>query len=193
MIKPWRRLVLITWVGWIGKTTLQNILIQKYWWNKPVSFTTRPPRSEDVSAVDWDGDYFSRERDEYVFLSKENFLKKLWNWDFLEMTFHDENTFYWVSRFLPDGDVCIVVDPVGRAQIMNYFISRWYEVETYYIEGSEKLQEERLIERWDTEKWILRKKRDFLWFSPTNKCVRLSGKKSPSELADVIQNRWNNG
>lgn len=192
MIKPWKRLVLITAVWGAWKTTLLNELIRKYGWQTPVNFTTRKPRTEDVHYIDGEGDYYSRETEEYVFLSKENFLKKLGNGDLLEMTMPND-TFYWVSRFLPYWDVAIVVDPVGRAQIMQYFVSRWYTIETYFIECSEKLQEERLVARGDNDKSIIAKKLDFSRFSPTNKCIRLSGKKSPSELADVIQNRWNNG
>ncbi len=191
MIKRWRRLILITGVWGSWKTTLQNELISKYGWQRPVNFTTRNPRSWDIHSTDEDGDYNGKERDEYVFLNREQFISKFKNWDFLEMTNPADWIYYWVSRFLPDENVAIVVDPVWRSQIMQYFINRWFSIEAYFIECSAKLQEERLIWRWDSEKSIISKKRDLEWFSPTYKCVRLSGKKSPSELADVIQNRWN--
>lgn len=182
------RLILITWVSGSGKTTLQNELLSRGW-KKPINFTTRKPRTQEVYEVSADGDYTSNETEEYVFLDRKTFVTKLLNWDFLEMTMSYWN-FYGVSRFLPEGKTCIVVDPVGRAQIMENFIRRWYTIETYYMECSEQLQFERLTKRGDYEKDILLRKNDFKWYSPTNRCIRLSGKKDPSELADFIENNY---
>jgi len=49
---------------------------------------------------------------------------------------------------------------------------------------------DRITKRGDTDKEIIARKSDFKWYSPTNKCVRLSGKKDPSELADFIEKRY---
>jgi hypothetical protein len=84
--------------------------------------------------------------------------------------------------------VCIILDPVGRSQVLEYFTRKWIELETYYIDISKELQEKRLINRGDSEKQILSRKTDFKWFSPTNKCKRLNGAKYPDELADIIEN-----
>tara|TARA_R110002012_G_C11477016_1_gene594613 strand:- start:605 stop:757 length:153 start_codon:yes stop_codon:yes gene_type:complete len=46
-------------------------------WKRPLNFTTRKPRTEDAREIDEEGDYFSKELDEYVFINKATFLKKL--------------------------------------------------------------------------------------------------------------------
>ena len=181
-----RRIVIITWVSASWKTTLQDELLKR-WWQRPLNFTTRKPR--DVNAfidLDNDWDFNSKELDEYIFLSKENFFKKMKNWDFLENTNYWWN-FYWASTFLPKWNVCIILDPVWRSQVLEYFTRRWIDVETFFIEISQELQEERLIKRLDTEKEILRRKRDFNWFSPTNKCIRLNWRMDTKILANIIE------
>ena len=181
------RIVIITWVSCSWKTTLQNELLNR-WWSRPLNFTTRKPR--DVNALhytDEDWDFSSKELDEYIFLSESNFFKKLKNWDFLENTNYMWNR-YWVSRYLPKWNICIVLDPVWRNQVMEHFSRLWIEYETYYLVISKELQEKRLLKRWDTEKEILRRKRDFNWFSATNKCKILRWDLSWEELADIIEN-----
>jgi len=184
------RIVIITGVSCSGKTSLQNELLQR-WWNRPLNFTTRKPRTEEAlielwPLFEWD-DFTAPEFDEYVFLSRENFLKKLKNGDFLEHTNYWWE-FYGVSRFLWKWNTCIVLDPIGRSQVQEHFVRRWIEIETYYMDINKELQLERLENRWDTEKQIIRRVRDFKWFSPTNKCVRLNWKEDSDILADFIDN-----
>lgn len=186
------RIKLITGVSASGKTTLQELLLQK-WLNRPINFTTRPPRREETEIQLNSNDYIwvdftAQELDEYVFLNREQFLKKLKNWDLLEWT--NFNTyFYWVSNILPEGDVCIVVDPIWRSQIIQYCKQRNIEYETYYLEISPELQTERLNNRGDSEKSILARQKDFDWFSPTRNCTILDWAEDPEILADIILNK----
>jgi len=182
-----RRIIIITWVSCSWKTTLQNELLSR-WWERPFNYTTRKPRDgEAFLNTDEEGDFTSNELDEYIFLKEELFYKKLRNGDFLESTNYLWNH-YWVSSSLPKWNVCIVLDPVGRSQVLEHFVRRWIEVETYYVEINKDLQKERLVNRWDDEKQIISRKRDFKWFSPTNKCIRLNGAKDADLLADLIEN-----
>jgi len=185
------RIIIITWVSASWKTTLQNELLEKGW-VRPLNYTTRKPRDESaLTLVDEEGDFISEELDEYIFISEKNFFKKLKNWDFLESTNYMGNRYWviWGGRIkLPEGDVCIVLDPIWRNQVMEYFTRMWVCFETYYLEITKEIQLERLINRGDTEKQILRRKRDFNWFSPTNKCIRLNWLKSTKELANIIEN-----
>jgi len=183
------RIILITWVWASWKTTLQEELLRR-WWNRPVNFTTRKPRSADINDIDSDWDYISTERDEYIFLSRDNFITKYINWDFIEVT-NPWDRLYWISKYMPEWNVVMVVDPVGRDQILEHFSHKWIEVETYFMSCSKDLQYERLIKRWDDDKSIAEKRRDFKWITPTAKCTIISGKKDPSVLADVIEKKWN--
>lgn len=185
------RIVLLTWVSASGKTTLQEELLRR-WFNRPVNFTTRPARTEEVDLqlnsdnYNW-VDFTAPELSEYVFLTRDQFLKKLKNWDFLEWT--NFNTyFYWASRFLPEWDNCIVVDPIWRSQIIQYCKQRNIEYQTYYLEIDEQTQLSRLTSRWETEKSVLARQRDFSWFSPTRKCTILDWTKPVNILADIISN-----
>ena len=186
------RIILLTWVSASGKTTLQDELLNRGW-SRPINYTTRKPRDENaLSSVDEDWDFTSKELEEYIFISEKNFFKKLRNGDFLESTNY-MGEHYWVigggRTKLPEWDVCIILDPVGRSQVLEYFTNLWIEgVETYYLEINQEEQLKRLAERGDTEKAILRRKRDFKWFSPTNKCTRLNWTKSTEELVSFIEN-----
>ncbi len=169
------RIVIITGVSASWKTTLQEEML-KNGWARPINFTTRKPRNEE-------------ELDEYVFLTKNQFLTKYWNWDFLEQTNYWWN-FYGVSRHLPKWkNLCIVLDPVGRAIVSEWFSRRGIEYETYYLRISPETQEQRLFARGDDEEEVIKRKRDFQWFSPTNKCVILDGRRSAKELLLQIERR----
>lgn len=169
-----RRIIIITWVSWSWKTTLQEELLRR-WWVRPLNFTTRNPRSD-------------LEQDEYIFLTKEQYLYKFWMWDFLE------NTNYWwnmyaVSKYLPEEwNICIVLDPVGRAMASEYFIRNNIEFETIYLDINEKIQEERFLKRWDSIEEVNKRKKDFNWFSPTNNCTILDWRTDVDILANLI---WN--
>ena len=168
-----RRVVIITWVSWSWKTTLQNELLNKGW-KRPINFTTRKPRSE-------------KELDEYIFLDENQFLKKLKNWDFLEFTQYNWN-FYWVSAYLPEWDIAIVLDPVWRSMVSEYFSRKWIEYELYYLDINSDIQRERLEKRWDSVEDIKKRANDLKWFSPTNHCTILDWRTSPTILANLIDN-----
>lgn len=170
-----RRIVILTWVSWSGKTTIQEQML-KNWWVRPINFTTRKPRSDN-------------ELDEYVFLKRKQFLTKYANWDFLEQTNYWWN-FYGVSKYLPkDKNICIILDPVWRATVEEYFSRAWIEVETYYIRIPKEVQEERLYSRGDSDEEVERRKRDYKWFSPTSRCVILDWRKPIENLVEQIE-KW---
>lgn len=174
-------LVIITWVSASGKTTLQELMLSE-WWKRPYNFTTRLPR--------WD-----YELDEYIFLSKDKFFYKLEKWDFLENTNYWWN-YYGVSSNIPSGRVCVILDPVGRSQVLEK-AARWlikHRISTVFIAIDEKTQEKRINKRWDAEEEVAKRSRDFLWFSPTPVCLILDGDKKPDDLLFEIENyiitRW---
>lgn len=152
--------MIITWVSWSWKTTLQQELLKR-WWRRPINFTTRKPRNEE-------------ELDEYVFLNKEHFFYKLNKWDFLEFTNYNGN-FYWVSNQNLDWNICVILDPVWREQVleklnrMNY---NW-NIILIHLNISEAEQKRRLKKRWDTEESIKIRANDFKWFSPHIKAIVL--------------------
>ena len=184
-----KNVVLITWVSASSKTTLLNELMKRGW-KRPLNFTTRKPRTEDAREIDEEGDYFSKELDEYVFINKATFLKKLWNGDFLENVNYWGN-FYWVSSNMPEGNVCIILDPAGRAQATAYLKLRGYNVTTVYIDIWRETQAQRLLNRGDSDEEMWKRKQDFEWFMPTPKCIRLNGVMDSSVLADIIErSQW---
>ena len=147
-------MIIITWVSASWKTTLQNKLVE-LWYKKPINFTTRRPRNDD-------------EADEYVFLSKEQFIKKLMNWDFLEFTYYNWN-FYRISKYISD-DTVLVLDPVWRAQVLSQLSKIWKKAKTIYLKIWTKCQRERILARWGSKKDIEERADDIKWFHPTPSC-----------------------
>lgn len=167
-------LVIITWVSGSWKTTIQEEMLQR-WWKRPLNFTTRKPRN------DW-------ELDEYVFLDRDKYFIKMWNWDFLEHTNYNWN-WYAISKYLPKWNVCIVLDPVGREQVLEK-ISREgldYNVTCVYLDINRKTQDQRLTSRWDSKEQKAERKKDFNWFSPNSTWYVLDGTNEVKELVDYIE------
>lgn len=185
------RLVIITWASASGKTTLQNELLNR-WWVRPINFTTRDPRTPEAeSELNSDNatgeDFTAEELDEYIFLTDEQFHLKLKKWDFLEHTNYNWN-WYGVSKVLPSGSVCIVLDPVWRSQVLEKIARERldYEVTTVFLDISKELQTERLAKRWDSKEEIAKRLEDFKWFHPTRNCLVLDWGIESSKLADII-------
>lgn len=169
--------VIITSPSAWGKTWLQNELVER-WFKSPINFTTRKPRSE-------------KEKDEYVFVTKKVFMRKLANGDFLEHTEFNGN-YYWVSRFLPEWNVVMVLDPTGRSQIMERYARVWLEVATIYLNISPELQLARLEERRMSVIDIKARQKDFDWMSPTKFCLEINGDAPVEEIADIVEDYISN-
>lgn len=181
-------IVLITWVSGSGKSTLQEEFLKRGW-KRPINFTTRKPRSDE-------------ELDEYVFISKDNFMNKLKNWDFLEHVEYNGN-FYWISNcFLRDSfkiwykeyeaaklwdKIVIVVEPIWRAQIIQQLSNLNVKYKSYFLDISQDTQYKRLIKRWDWVEAAKIRANDFKYFTPTSKCIILSGEMSVKTLANIIE------
>lgn len=173
-----RRIVIVTWVSWSWKTTLKNELLSTWERITPTNCTTREPR--------WDW-----ELDEYVFISKERFDLLSENKYFLENTNYWWNLYWILNSFLESNsekNVIIVLDPIWRAIASEYFIRNWIEFETYFLEISPEEQQKRLITRGDSREELLKRQKDFLWFSPTPQCKILSGNNSTECLVKLINN-----
>ena len=169
------KIVLLTGVSWSGKTTLQEELIHRGW-ASPQHFTTRKPRGDE-------------ELDDYVFLTREQFLTKLGNWDFLE---HMEFNWAWysISKFLPKmKNVVIIVDPEGRQQLTKKFKREWVEYKSYYLDIDKQTQTERLAKRGDEEETKKERSNDFDLFFPSPKCKILDWSLDATHLADIIENK----
>lgn len=167
------KIVIITWVSGSGKTTLQEEL-KKQGWFKPINFSTRKPRND-------------LELDDYVFITKEQFIKKLINWDFLEFTTY-WNNFYWIAN-LPenlDKNYAIILDPIWRAQIMKKFAELWIKYHMIYLDISKETLKERLINRWDCINEIEKRVIDLEWFHPTSKSIIIDWTTSTKTIVDVI-------
>jgi guanylate kinase len=171
-----KRLVILTGISGSWKTCLQNELMNIYWWKAPINFTTRAPRSDD-------------DKDEYVFLSEQQFFNKLRNWDFLEDTKGYDN-YYAISRVLPDSDIVLVLDSAWREQVVKAMV--WidtHSVETYYLSLSDFQQECRLSKRGDSEEVKEKRKNDSSFITPSTSCTIINGEEPTSELAEWINNR----
>lgn len=175
MQENWKKvLVTITWVSWSGKSTLQSQLVNSQGWKKPINFTTRKPRSD-------------REKDEYVFLTEDQYFTKLKNWDFAEYIKYGDN-YYAISKYLSDWVNCMVVDPVGRAVFQKYCAERDIPIFSILIEISEDLQEYRLgFLRRESVSEIEKRKRDFIYMKNTGDYdLVLDWSKPIEKLEDII-------
>lgn len=167
-------LLIITGISASGKTTLQDELLNR-WWKKPQNFTTRKPRSDN-------------ELDEYVFLDKDKYFIKMRNWDFMEHTNYNGN-WYAISKYLPEWNICIVLDPVGREQVLEKVAREWldYNITCVYLDINKWLQEQRLTNRWDSPEQKRMRKTDLQWFSPSLSSKVYSGVNDVNKLADEIE------
>lgn len=166
--------VIITWPSWSGKTTLLKNLLEKYpnKYSKPLQYTTRKPRSD-------------REYDDYVFLTREQFMKKLTNWDFIEYVEYNKELYAIGKYFNPDVSNIFIAEPVGREALQKYFKLNKVPYLSFYIEIDEKEMRYRLEERRETVQTIETRVRDLEYFYPSPNCKVLDW----TEREEVLVNK----
>jgi guanylate kinase len=183
---------ILLWVSGSWKTTIQEELINNYWFIKPITFTTRQPRSKKIYDVDRYWDFNCEELDEYVFISEAQFIKKIKNWDFAEYNNYNWN-WYWKSKYInKDKNNCLIVEPLWYISLMRYFNSEWIPYISFYIDIDEETQEYRLwVLRRENYTEITKRKKDFEYFKSCNydKIIDWSlDIKTISEI--IIKNLW---
>ncbi|MGI6710586.1 MAG: guanylate kinase [Bacilli bacterium] len=116
-----------------GKTEIAKILIEKYNFEKLVTYTTRKKRVNEKCGID------------YHFVSKEEFLLMKDKNEFIETTFYNDNYYGTRIKDISDNKV-VILDPAGANNFLNYFKDRIY---TVYLETTKELRKKRMLERHD--------------------------------------------
>ena len=89
-----------------GKSTLEEELIGMGY-GRIISCTTRPPREGEKDGVD------------YYFLTKEVFLKRVENSEFIEWTSYNGNLYGTLKSEMSSEDKVVVLDPNGVKNILS--------------------------------------------------------------------------
>lgn len=135
-----------------GKTEVARVLIEQFNYKKCITTTTRAMRKGEIDGVS------------YHFVDKETFLKLKEENAFVE-SMEYQNEFYGlqVKDIIPEG--VVILDPIGA----NEVIRLKKEVFVVYMETSEALREERMIQRGDAIDMIkMRLQSDALLFNKQN-------------------------
>jgi guanylate kinase len=136
-----------------GKTEITKILIKKYGFKKMITYTTRPMRVGEINGVD------------YHFITKEEFIAKANNHEFLETTLYNDN--YYGTAFKDASfDKVLIVDPFGANKIVEKMPN---DVTLFLLEAPQEVRAQRMLARGDKPEDI--KKRldgDNLYFDVKN-------------------------
>ena len=168
---------MITWVSWSGKTTIQEILIKECGYTKPINFVTREPRNE-------------KELDEYIFVSQDQFLRKVKNWDLAEYICYNWE-FYWITNYIDyTKDNIIIVEPVGFAALSKKFRLEGKQFTSIFLDIDEKEQERRLwILRRESVDTIRKRKEDFKYFLPNGYDLVIDWTRPIRDIINIITNQ----
>lgn len=186
------KIILLTWVSWSWKTTLQEHLMDKYGYVKPLNCTTRKPRSLTAYNTDKDNNFTNKELDEYLYLTHDQFELKMRNWDFAEFI-HYNWEYYWVLNQIDySKDNCIIVDPIWAAVFRKKFLIEGREFTSVFLDISEAEQEYRLEKRWESVNSIRERKKDFLYFKDWKYDLVLNWEEETELIAMKLINFINN-
>ncbi len=121
-----------------GKTVIAKKLIESYGFLKFVTTTTRKPRVGELDGVD------------YFFISKDEFLEKEKNDEFIETTLYNDN-YYGTQKNNVSFNKVLIVDINGA----NKFFEKIKDEAVYfYIKASHDVIVNRMIERGDAKEDI---------------------------------------
>lgn len=124
-----------------GKTEIAKILIKKYGYHKCVTTTTRSQRVGEVNGID------------YHFLTKEEFLLRVSQKAFVEVTNY-QNNFYGIQRKDIDKEAVVIVDPNGANELVSKLGDSVYLV---LVESSYQDRKRRMLERGDELSNVLKR------------------------------------
>lgn len=158
-----------------GKTEAAKIIINKYGFKKMITTTTRAMRVGETQDVD------------YHFISKNEFLKRKDNNEFLETTEYNNN-YYGTNRKDVSDDKVLIVEPEGANNIYKQVGSI---IKIFYLEASEAERIRHMRERGDKEEDIKKRIASDRERFGTDKLdhidhIVLSDGKTVSELAEAI-------
>ena len=89
-----------------GKSTIENILSEKYGYKKIVSYTTRKQRPGEINGKD------------YNFIDNDTFKEALWRGLFAEHDEYSQDRFYGTLKSdYRKGDRVVVITPNGLRQL----------------------------------------------------------------------------
>ena len=162
-----------------GKTEISKILQKKYNYNKCITTTTRPMRDNERNGVD------------YHFITKEEFIKKLKDKEFVEHSLYNDN-YYGLNKHDVINNGLVIVDPRGANELIKILKK---EVFIVFVETSEKIRKSRMENRGDdidsikqrlkVDRKVFKKRKlkkvDF---------VLINEDQSLDELAELVHNKY---
>lgn len=168
--------VIITGVSGSGKTSVQIQLMEKYGYTMLYNFSTRECRGD-------------RELDNYVFVTEEQFIRKLKNGDFSEYTAYNWNL-YAMSKYpmKPNAPLAVILEPKGRAMMEQLWKEEGRDFVTLFLNISPEEQEKRLGWRGDSIIEIRKRSKDFEMFLPREQDIVIDcdGKTVEEIVEEVI-------
>lgn len=179
-IQPTTQLIL-TWVSGSWKSTVLTWLVNTFpdIYTKPIQYTTRKPRSD-------------AEKDDYVFLTYSQFMKKLINWDFIEYVEYNRELYaVWKFFNLKKTNV-FIAEPVWREALKKYFKINNIPYISAYIKCDMQWIKNRLELRHSSVHEVDERMKDFKYFYPSKDDVVIDWDyKPPAVLAEVHKNvKW---
>lgn len=163
-----------------GKTVICKELINSFGMNKFVTTTTRPKRLNEIDNFD------------YYFISREEFLKKIKNNEFIEYVNYNNNLYGSEKKEINTNKV-IILEPNG----LKFFLKLHDKsIVSFYIECDETVRIERMIERKDKkediDKRIINDKKVFKEDIKKDVDYVINSEKSTiKELAEKIYSLYN--
>ena len=169
-----KHLILITWESASWKTTLWKYLEDK-WIKSLYNYTTRTPRNNE-------------EKDNYIFLTNEQYLHRYKIWTFIE-TFIFNDNYYAIWKYTPKSDNNIfyaIVSNHWREQLKQYCINNKITVTEVFIHIDKEVKEQRLRERFWNEEQLIQERLNEKWFSPTENSLVINWEYPVEEQFNII-------
>lgn len=118
-----------------GKSTIENILVSEYGWEKTVSYTTRKPRYGEIDKID------------YNFITEDDFNKKFNEGFFVEVGAYNGWFYGTTAEQYTNNTVCVLT-PHGLRQLKKQ-LKDDVDICSFYIDVPRKDRLIRLLNRGD--------------------------------------------
>lgn len=117
-----------------GKSTIENVLSEKYAFKKTVSYTTRPPRDGEIDGVD------------YHFITEDEYIERFNSGFFVETGAYN-GWFYGTTKNQYHENTVCVLTPHGLRQLKKNFDEK--DFYSFYIKVPRRDRLIKILERGD--------------------------------------------
>lgn len=140
-------MIILTGECGCGKSSIEKVLVEKYGYEKTISYTTKCREGNEVDGID------------YNFISFDDFTEKYNNGFFVECG-SSNSIFYGTTKKQYNNNTVCILTPHGLKQIKKNLKNKNFDIHTFYIKIPRRDRLIKMLQRGDDIDEIIKRDKE---------------------------------